>query len=264
MQVLSETFARHAAPHPPCGGRAAVLLAAVLLATFLAADVTAQEPMAAQGPVVPQAEEPPTASPAPMAASAERQASGDRAAELIRLGWAADDPAERQRLAAAAVDLLEEMRREDPEDPRALGDLLLAFRLAERMDDVLALWEGPVARPEAPYWLVNAAADAYLALGRLEPAERLYRRLAEERPDTPQPWLGLYWTAIEDRRFADARSAVERLAEVPGEQWTARLRAAWLPLYEDRTAAGFERFEELVGERPDDLAARQGLATARL
>jgi tetratricopeptide (TPR) repeat protein len=132
------------------------------------------------------------------------------------------------------------------------------------MEEVVALWEGPVERAEAPHWLVNAAADAYLALDRLEPAERLYRRLAEERPDTPQPWLGLYWTAIEDRRFADARRAVERLAEVPGEEWAARVRAAWLLLYEDRTAAGLERFEELVGERPDDLGARQGLATARL
>jgi biofilm PGA synthesis protein PgaA len=245
----------------------------VLLAVLFAGGLggaAAQEP-AAQEPAMPRAGERPQASPAATATPADRQARGDHAAELIRRGWAADDPAERRRLAAAAIDLLEEMRREDPEDARALGELLLAYRLAERMEDVVALWEGPVAREDgpiggeaAPYWLVNAAADAYLALGRLAPAERLYRRLAEERPDTPQPWLGLYWTAIEDRRFAHARSAVERLAEVPGEGWTARLRAAWLLLYEDRTASGLERFEELVGERPDDLAARQGLATARL
>jgi biofilm PGA synthesis protein PgaA len=244
------------------------VLFAVLLAGGLGGGLGG---VAAQEPAAPRAGERPPASPAASAAPADRQGRGDHAADLIRRGWEVEDPAERQRLAAAAVDLLEEMRREDPEDPRALGDLLLAYRLAERMEDVVALWEGPVAREDgpiggeaAPYWLVNAAADAYLALGRLEPAERLYRRLAEERPDTPQPWLGLYWTAIEDRRFADARSAVERLAEVPGEEWTARLRAAWLLLYEDRTAAGHERFEELVGERPDDLAARQGLASARL
>jgi biofilm PGA synthesis protein PgaA len=260
------------APWAPWGGRAAAPFA-ILFAALLSGGlggVAAQEP-AAQEPVAPQAGERPPASPTASAAPVDRQGRGDHAADLIRRGWAADDPAERQRLAVAAVDLLEEMRREDPEDARALGDLLLAYRLAERMEDVVALWEGPVAREDgsiggeaAPYWLVNAVADAYLALGRLEPAERLYRRLAEERPDTPQPWLGLYWTAIEDRRFADARSAVERLAEVPGEEWTARLRAAWLLLYEDRTAAGLERFEELVGERPDDLAARHGLATARL
>lgn len=230
--------------------RALLLLVAVQPALLPGDAVAAQEP------AVPRAAEAEPAS--------ERQERGDRAAELIRRGWQTDDPSERRRQAAAAIALLEELRHEDPDDPRALGDLLLAYRLAERMEDVVALWEGPVERAEAPYWLVNAAADAYLALGRLEPAERLYRRLAVERPQTPQPWLGLYWTAIEDRRFADARRAVERLAEVPGEEWTARVRAAWLLLYEDRTAAGLERFEELVGERPDDLGARQGLATARL
>lgn len=278
METPTSSNAGLVGQRAPWGGRAAVLFA-VLLAALLAGGLggaAAQEPAAqepaAQEPAEPRAGARSSASPAATAApAADRQHRADHAADLIRRGWEVEDPAERQRLAAAAVDLLEEMRREDPEDARALGDLLLAYRLAERMEDVVALWEGPVAREDgpiggeaAPYWLVNAAADAYLALGRLDPAERLYRRLAEERPDTPQPWLGLYWTAIEDRRFADARSAVERLAEVPGEEWTARLRAAWLLLYEDRTAAGLERFAELVGERPDDLAARQGLATARL
>lgn len=227
------------------GGRGALPVPALLLALLLGGGLAAaQEPAAAP--------------------ALDRQGRADRAADLIRRGWETEDPVERRRQAAAAIALLEVLRREDPADPRALGDLLLAYRLAERMEDVVALWEGPVDRAEAPHWLVNAAADAYLALGRLEPAERLYRRLAVLRPQTPQPWLGLYWTAIEDRRFADARRAVERLGEVAGEEWTARVRAAWLLLYEDRTAAGLERFEDLVGERPDDLGARQGLATARL
>lgn len=259
MEDDSDSNTLPVAPRVRDGGRSARRVPGVLLALLFGGGLAAQEP--ATSPAGEPSSAPPAANAAP---SVDRQGRGDRAAELIRRGWEAEDPVERRRLAAAAVALLEEMRREDPRDSRALGDLLLAYRLAERMEDVVALWEGPVARGEAPYWLVNAAADAYLALGRLAPAERLYRRLADERPQTPQPWLGLYWTAIEDRRFADARRAVERLAEVPGEEWTARLRAAWLLLYEDRTADGLERFEELVGERPDDLAARQGLATARL
>lgn len=203
------------------------------------------------------------AAPPFQAASEEPGDAADRAAELVRRGWAAGEPAERRRLAAEAIALLEAMRRAEPDDRRALGDLVLAYRLAERMEEVVALWEGLVDRAAAPYWLVTPAADAYLALGRLDEAERHYRRLAEMRPEAPEPWLGLYWTAVEDRRFADARRAVERLAELPGEAWTARLRAAWLLLYEDRTAAGLDAFEELLAERPDDAVARQGLATAR-
>lgn len=261
VELDSDSPTRFVAPRARWGGRAGLLPIGVLLALLPGGGLAAQQP-AAPPPVEAEPMEAPRVVDA--APALDRQARGDRAAELIRRGWEVEDPVERRRQAAAAITLLEDLRREDPNDPRALGDLLLAYRLAERMEDVVALWEGPVERAEAPYWLVNAAADAYLALGRLEPAERLYRRLADERPRTPQPWLGLYWTAIEDRRFADARRAVERLAEVPGEEWTARVRAAWLLLYEDRTAAGLELFEELVGERPDDLGARQGLATARL
>ncbi|HEX6202650.1 MAG TPA: tetratricopeptide repeat protein, partial [Thermoanaerobaculia bacterium] len=241
----------------------AVLLAA-LFATLAGGAVEARQPPGRETPPAltapaPDAEAPEAGEPASPDA---RRARADRAAETIRRGWVADDPVERRRLAAEAIAALETMRREDPEDRRALGDLVLAYRLAERMDDVTTLWEGPVDRAGAPHWLVGAAADAYLARGRLEQAERLYRRLAAMRPETPQPWLGLYWTAVEDRRFADARRAVERLAALPGEEWSARLRAAWLLLYEDRTADGLERFTELVAERPDDPRARQGLATA--
>jgi hypothetical protein len=72
---------------------------------------------------------------------------------------------------------------------------MLGYRLAERMADVVAAW-AQTEPADAPYWVRNAAADAYLALGDPAQAETLYRSFAVERAAEPQPWLGLYWAGI--------------------------------------------------------------------
>ena len=146
-----------------------------------------------------------------------RRLEGDLAARHIRWGWAEPvfDPAQRHHEAEAAIAALEAIHRSDPGDARATGDLLLAYRLAGRMEDVVTLWETAVRRDDAPYWLRNAAADAYLALHRPAEAEALYRSFADERAGSPEPWLGLYWATIEQRRYDDAAAALDELGEDP-------------------------------------------------
>ena len=174
------------------------------------------------------------------------------------------DPAQRRHEAAAAIAALEAMHQRDPGDARAAGDLLLAYRLADRMADAVALWEKAVRRDGAPYWLRNAAADAYLALHRPAEAEALYRSFAGERAGAPEPWLGIYWSAIEQRHYGDAEAALDRLAKVPGQELTAEVQRGWLLLFEDRTAAGQAQFEALFDRDPGDRRVREGLATAYL
>jgi biofilm PGA synthesis protein PgaA len=195
-----------------------------------------------------------------------RRLAGDAAARRIRWGWAEPvfDPAERRHEAVAAIAALEAMHRQDPGDARATGDLLLAYRLADRMADVIALWEHAVHREDAPYWLRNTAADAYLALHRPAEAEALYRSFAGERAGSPEPWLGIYWSAIEQRHYGDAAAALERLAKVPGQELTAAVQQGWLLLFQDRTVAGQAFFEALFDQHPGDPRVREGLATAYL
>ena len=199
-------------------------------------------------------------------AALARQLAGDAAARRVRWGWDEPvfDPAERRHEASAAIESLEAMHRKDPGDARATGDLLLAYRLADRMKDVVALWEHAVHREDAPYWLRNAAADAYLALHRPAEAETLYRSFAVERAGEPQPWLGIYWSAIEQRHFGDARDALARLAELPGQELTAEIQRGWLLLFQDRTSEGQAVFEALFRKTPGDRRVREGLATAYL
>ncbi|HEV8582565.1 MAG TPA: hypothetical protein VGX68_26155 [Thermoanaerobaculia bacterium] len=194
-----------------------------------------------------------------------RRIAGDLAARRVRWGWAEPvfDPGERRHEAEAAITVLEAMHRGDPRDERATGDLLLAYRLADRMTDVIALWE-KVGRRDSPYWLRNAAADAYLALHRSAEAEALYRSFTGERAGSPEPWLGIYWAAIEQRRFAAAEAALERLETISGQELTAKVQRGWLLLFQDRTAEGQAHFESLFDRYPADPRVREGLATAFL
>ncbi|HYU35385.1 MAG TPA: hypothetical protein VEW48_24800, partial [Thermoanaerobaculia bacterium] len=187
-------------------------------------------------------------------AALTRRIEGDLAARRIRWGWAEPvfDPARRHHEAEAAIAALETMHRKDPGDARATGDLVLAYRLAGRMEDVLILWETAVRRDGAPYWLRNAAADAYLALHRPAEAEALYRSFAEERAGFPEPWLGIYWATIEQRRYGDAAAALEQLAKIPGQELTAEVQRGWLLLFQDRTVAGQAYFEALFDRHPGD------------
>ena len=199
-------------------------------------------------------------------AALARRIAGDLAARHIRWGWDEPvfDPARRRHEALEAIAALEAMHLRDPADARAAGDLLLAYRLADRMTDAVALWEKSLRRDGAPYWLRNAAADAYLGLHRPAEAEALYRSFAAERAGSPEPWLGIYWAAIEQRHFAGADAALDRLAKIPGQETTAAVQRGWLLLFEDRTAAGQAQFEALFEQDPGDPRVRQGLATADL
>jgi biofilm PGA synthesis protein PgaA len=199
-------------------------------------------------------------------AAVRRRIDGDFAARRVRWGWAEPvfDPAQRHHEANAAIATLEAMHRSDPADARASGDLLLAYRLADRMEDVVTLWETVLRRDDAPYWLRNAAADAYLARHRPAEAEALYRSIAAERAGAPEPWLGLYWSTIEQRRYGDAAAALDELAKIPGQELTAEVQRGWLLLFQDRTVAGQALFERLFDEHPENPQVRQGLATAYL
>jgi len=199
-------------------------------------------------------------------AALSRRIAGDLAARHIRWGWAEPvfDPTQRRHEAEAAIAALEAMHQRDPRDERAAGDLLLAYRLADRMADVVALWEKEVRRDGAPYWLRNAAADAYLALHRPAEAEKLYRSFAGERAGSPEPWLGIYWATIEQRRYADAAAALEPLAKIPGQELTAEVQRGWLFLFQDRTTEAQATFETLFDQVPGDRRVREGLATAYL
>jgi hypothetical protein len=198
-------------------------------------------------------------------AALSRQLQGDLAARHIRWGWDEPvfDPARRRHEAEIAITTLESMRRADPKDLRAARDLLLGYRLADRMADAVALWE-TIGTDDSPYWARNAAADAYLAQRQPARAEALYRSFSGERAGFREPWLGIYWSAIEQRHFDDAELALQQLAKIPGQELTAEIQRGWLLLFSDRTVPGERVFQSLFDRYPGDARVRSGLATAEV
>lgn len=194
-----------------------------------------------------------------------RQLEGDVAARQIRWGWDEPvfNPSQRRHEAEAAITTLEGMRRLDPNDLRTARDLLLAYRLADRMEDAVALWE-TIGTGDSPYWERNAAADAYLSLRQPAEAEVLYRSFAESRADTPQPWMGIYWSAIEQRHFGDAETALLELAKIPGQELQSEIMRGWLLLFSERTVEAQQLFRSLHDRYPGDAQVRSGLASAEI
>lgn len=101
-----------------------------------------------------------------------------------------------------------------PSIERVRADRLVALyqreRMAELLDEV-ALIEarGRTLRPYAQ----RLAADAALAVGRVDESIRRYRIAQAGWPDDPGTTLGLFWALVEDRRFSEADQLLESFLE---------------------------------------------------
>src|SRR5215207_9507456 len=178
-------------------------------------------------------------------AALARRVAGDLAARRIRWGWAEPvfDPAQRRHEAEAAIAMLEAMHERDPGDQRATGDLLLAYRLADRMADVIALWEKAARRDDSPYWLRNAAADAEAALDQL--AKIAGQELTAE---VQRGWLLLF-----QDRTAAAQAHFEALFDRhPGDP-RVREGLATSYLWQGWPRRGLQAVEELLARTTREM-----------
>lgn len=104
---------------------------------------------------------------------------------------------------------------------------------------------------------------AYLVeLHEFEEANRLLRRLMDERPDDPAILAAWSQCLVGQGRNAEAEEALARLLRIEPRHVKGRLSAAQLDLDAGRISAGLERIREVVEEHPYDLEARYLLATA--
>src|SRR4029079_1423451 len=80
----------------------------------------------------------------------------------------------------------------------------------------------------------------------------------------PEPWMGIYWAAIEQRHFGDAEEALQELAKIPDQRLRAEIQRAWLLLFSDRAVAAQRLFASLHARYPGDVQVRSGLASAEI
>lgn len=201
----------------------------------------------------------------------------ERAAQLVR--WAAlapEDRIERHADLAAAFGLLDELRAA-PDLPLALAqraefDRIGALRVAGRMDEVIAAFAA--LEGEAPAFVRQAAADAYLATRRPERAAELYRQALQAEPGLGEAEFGLVYALVESERYEEAIALADRMAaarpawlgEQPGqgpnwERLRVDLLAAMIRAYANQPAAAQARLEALALDAPASAQVQRELAT---
>jgi len=198
----------------------------------------------------------------------------DRAVTKLRWG-----------LVDEAIAAIEAILEKDPGNLRARGDYIVALRQKDRMHDALRQFDLYRASGQpVPWWVSQAAADAYLYLRRPEEAEIHYRKVLEAEPDQFAATMGLFHVYSDLRQWQKASQTLDRLQAIVEKQkkalaWNESVLAkqryladsnslittrGWFLLYQDKLREGQAYFEYYLAEAASETGLRSGLAHAYL
>jgi biofilm PGA synthesis protein PgaA len=200
------------------------------------------------------------------------QQLGDRAAADIRAAANSDDIDERNQLVEQALVVLDRIVA-DPASPdhavrRSRLDRIVALRTSERMVETVTAYDRLLDDGlEPPFYVTEAAADAWLQLKQPIRAEKLYRQVLSDLPGFSNASMGLFYALLEmedfDGAFAVIDQAVDNTVGQPGSwPWTeTRATAAMARAYANRLEQAQHRLEALRNEQPDNARVLRDLAT---
>lgn len=180
----------------------------------------------------------------------------DEAAALIRRGesFAPRDPRRRFELTDTALERLENLLREVRSERNPDRDLILrlrrdqvkALRNRERWADAIAAAEKLRADgDELPMYVIEAEADALLALREPEKARALYETVIRAEPTNRNPRIGRFFCLVEEENFAEAFREIDALVAQDGSLQT-RILAARARSFADMQGAAWERLAPIV------------------
>ncbi len=182
-----------------------------------------------------------------------------------------------------ALQILESQLQQNPQNYRARMDYLVALRQKEHMQEVVAQFELLQKAPRPiPYWVIEAAADAYLYLKQPEKAIHLYKQVLAGQPKEPfNPLMGLYHCYVELRQWDQAGAILQQLEELLAERKQTSKKRKWGPLgkkkfieerqslidtqgwflaYQDKLSQAQDHFEGAVKQAGLNVGFRSGLA----
>ncbi len=152
---------------------------------------------------------------------AQQVRPGDATARWYAFTWLAADALERRDHAAAERWLLEAERIPEFPQKQAALQASLGRLMLDTGRDVEAARRFTAALAHAPRDVPSRVGLglALLRGGDARQAEEIFRRLTEERPRIPLPWVGLASAALQLGRTAEATACCERaLALAPGDR----------------------------------------------
>lgn len=175
-----------------------------------------------------------------------------------------------------ATNIFAELIADEPEPMQRLRprfDRILALVAIEEMDSVIEEYEILVEEEvDIPYWIHDAAANAYLFLRNPKKSIELYKKVLEIKPDRFDTRLGLYFAYIETEQFRKAGKIRDQLEKetpewvinrgVPRYNWDKQRvveEKGWWLLYQNRLKEGEKFFIDIKEKAPANLATRTGL-----
>ena len=186
----------------------------------------------------------------------------------------------------AAIAELQAILEKDRGNEAARGDIVVALTRAERMTEALEqyLILRQSGRP-IPWWVNEAAGDAYLYVRKPEEAESCYRMALEGNPENPvKALIGLVYVYTDLRRWDKADETLRRIDLVLGEQRRSFDEAAsvkkrkqyladrnsvivvkgWYLLSQDKLKEAEAYFDDYLSDAAANTNLRTGLAHAYL
>jgi biofilm PGA synthesis protein PgaA len=200
----------------------------------------------------------------------------DEAAALIRRGesFAPRDPRRRFDLTDVALERLKNLLREvrsTPNPDRELSvrlrrDQVKALRNRERWAEAVAAAEKLRADgDELPPYVIEAEADALLALRQPEKARALYETVIRAEPANRNPRIGRFFCLVEEENFTEAFREIDALVARDGSL-ESNVLAARARSFADMRQAAWQMLLPLVEINPKDAQLRSiegNLAAAR-
>lgn len=161
---------------------------------------------------------------------------------------------------------------------RSIWDHILTLRLEKRMEELIQIYDRVVEMKLAtPFWVREAAGDAYLYLQQPQKALELYQTVLEEKPKGHNIRMAFYHTYVELGRFKDAERIIEELdQDTPVQVWKRGLyrenwqkveiafNKAWFLMHQDRLEEAQEYLDQMMQKAPSNTNFRTAMAHLHL
>lgn len=165
---------------------------------------------------------------------------------------------------AAAIELLENARRQTPPSGRLPALLARAYLLSGQPQHAAGLLQAAQAQqPQEPeVWL--ASGDLARYQGDAAAADAAYRNASELAPADAHGWFGQGLVASEREYVRRARAMLQQALQLDTAGPGFRGEAGTLETFADDFAAAGAAFEAALSERPDDYVALTGYGLLQL
>ena len=160
------------------------------------------------------------------------------------------------------------------EENRSRWDATLILRQQEKYGEIIEAYQQALReRVDVPSWIVQAAADAYLAQRQPQKALGLYRSVLKSEPDSFNVKISIYYTLIDLGRFQEAGGLLESMDRLEPVRIKERgimrdnprkeeiaYNKVWLLMYQDRLQKAQKIGDRYLNAAPADTQLQSAIA----